>query len=65
MKVLNFPFMLNKRSYFSIYNFFISLRKGGESTLKNDIKHNYIKELLTYEKEKRKNEKEDNRVRWK
>ncbi|CZT99419.1 hypothetical protein PFAG_03912 [Plasmodium falciparum Santa Lucia] len=57
MKVLNFPFMLNKRSYFSIYNFFISLRKGGESTLKNDIKHNYIKELLTYEKEKRKMKK--------
>ncbi|KYN95364.1 hypothetical protein PRSY57_1225300 [Plasmodium reichenowi] len=57
MKVLNFPFILNKRSCFSIYNFFISLRKGGESTLKNDIKHNYIKELLTYEKEKRKMKK--------
>ncbi|SOV23804.1 conserved Plasmodium protein, unknown function [Plasmodium sp. DRC-Itaito] len=53
MRVLNFSFILNKRSYFSIYNFFISIRKGGESTLKNDIKYSYIKELLTYEKEKR------------
>ncbi|SOV79338.1 conserved Plasmodium protein, unknown function [Plasmodium sp. gorilla clade G3] len=57
MKVLNFRFILNKRFYFSIYNFFISIRKGGESTLKNDIKHSYIKELLTYEKEKRKMKK--------
>ncbi|CRG93564.1 conserved Plasmodium protein, unknown function [Plasmodium gallinaceum] len=51
MKLINFSFIFNKRN-FCKYNFFISIRKGGESILKNDIKYIYVKDLMNYEKER-------------
>ncbi|CRH02682.1 conserved Plasmodium protein, unknown function [Plasmodium relictum] len=51
MKFINFSFIFNKRN-FSKYNFFISIRKGGESILKNDIKYIYVKDLIKYEKQR-------------
>ncbi|CAD2105083.1 conserved Plasmodium protein, unknown function [Plasmodium vinckei lentum] len=53
MMPLKFAFITIKKRNFSIYNFFISIRKGGETVLKNDIKYVYIRDLISYEKERK------------
>ncbi|CXJ22941.1 conserved Plasmodium protein, unknown function [Plasmodium berghei] len=53
MMPLKFAFITIKKRSFSIFNFFISIRKGGETVLKNDIKYVYIRDLINYEKERK------------
>ncbi|GAW83636.1 hypothetical protein, conserved [Plasmodium gonderi] len=49
-----------QRRFLSKYNFFISVRKGGESTLIKDIKQVYVKEIIKYETENCNNSEEKN-----
>ncbi|EUD69112.1 hypothetical protein C922_00804 [Plasmodium inui San Antonio 1] len=42
-----------QRRFLSVYNFFICVRKGGETTLVKDIKQRYVREVTKYQAEKR------------
>ncbi|SBT49152.1 conserved Plasmodium protein, unknown function [Plasmodium ovale wallikeri] len=62
MRPFRLALIASKRA-FSIYNFFLSVRKGVETTLKNDIKYVYSRELLDYERERKDIKDKEKKVR--
>ncbi|CAA9991049.1 conserved Plasmodium protein, unknown function [Plasmodium knowlesi strain H] len=52
--------LCSQRRFFSLYNFFICVRKGGEATLIKDIKQRYVREVIKYQAQKKDTTEEKN-----